>query len=226
MVSVIINTVNENKDTLLLAVNSYLMQGNCQIIVSTIEGDPCLNYLTGVEFAVVKKSDHPGKSPRGAYVQLNNALPLIKGDWFCYASGNDFATHDKLKKEVNLCIQYNKEVCYSSYIIHSGVERRRMSFFEYDYSKHLIGNYVSDCSMMSRRLVEKYLPYRLDLGNYAHWDSWLRIYEGEGNVFHYNPDPTWFYVQNPDDMHNIRKRSPELQAIADHDREKMLNLHR
>jgi hypothetical protein len=82
-VSVIINTINENPLVLKKAVDSYLKQYGVkvQLIISTIEGDPSLS-LKGVDFAMLKKEDHVGRSPRGSFQQLNNTLPLIKGDYF------------------------------------------------------------------------------------------------------------------------------------------------
>lgn len=224
MVSIIINTINENPDVLRKAVNSYLRQGDCQVIISTIEGDESLN-LKGVDFAVIKKSDHVGKSPRGSFSQLNNALELIRGDWFCFASGNDYAEPHKLAQEVEKCIKSNKEICFSAF--YTVTEGRKVStlFHDYDFNKHLKGNFVSDCALMSKRLVDKYLPFNLDLNNYAFWDLWLRIYEGEGDVFVYNDSPTWNYIQNADDMHNLRKKSKTQQVIAKRDRNIMLTNH-
>lgn len=228
-VTVIMNTVNEQPEVLKKAIDSYLNQEQVtvQLILSTVEGDPCIGQYEGVTYSILPKSQHSGKSPRGAYEQINHALKLFEGDWLCYASGNDYAEHHKLRMEIDACMKSGKEVCYSSIWSVSGDTKVQKKFpTEYHFNEHLKGNFVTDCSLISRRLVEKYLPYRLELNNYAHWDSWLRMYEGEGNVFVYNPIPTWFYVQNPNDMHNQRKRSPELQAIADRDKEIMLNLHR
>lgn len=228
-VTVIMNTVNEIPEVLKKAVNSYLNQEQVtvQLILSTVEGDPCIGQYEGVEYSILPKSQHSGKSPRGAYEQINHALKMITGDWLCYASGNDYAEPHKLRMEIDACAKSGKEVCYSSIWSVSGDTKVQKKFpTEYYFNEHLKGNFITDCSLISRRLVDKYLPYRLELNNYAHWDSWLRMYEGEGNVFVYNPIPTWFYVQNPNDMHNVRKRSPELQAIADRDKEIMLSLHR
>lgn len=223
------NTVKEDPLVLQRAINSYLNQQGVtlQLIISTVEGDACINQFEGVEYSVLPKSQHSGKSPKGAYEQINHALKMVKGDWLCYASGNDYAHEKKLITEVELCLSSGKEVCYSAFFSQTNGVNTLMKFRpEYDYSAHFEGNFVSDCSLISRRLVEKYLPYDLDLKNYAHWDSWLRIYEGEGDVFVYNPEPTWFYVQNHNDMHNIRKRSPEQIEQAKKDREFMLSRHR
>lgn len=223
MVSVVINTVNENPEILKRAVDSYLKQG-AQVIISTIENDPSLS-LKGVDFATMKKSDHPGKSPKGSFMQLNNALPLIRGEWFCFASGNDYSSAWKLQSEVSACISNNKKVCYSAFLNVYGKKYKVKRFHEYDYQKHLKGNFVSDCALVHVSLLNKYGPFRIELNNYAFWDFWLRIYEGEGNVFHYLNSPTWFYVQNPNDMHNIRKRSPKQMKEAERDRDFMLSFH-
>jgi len=226
MVSVIINTVNEKPEILKRAIESYVNQKvNTQIIISTIEGDPSLK-IEGVEFAVMSKKDHPGKSPKGSFMQLNNALPLIKGDWFCFASGNDHAEPKKLLLEILTCKLQRKEICYSAFYSIENDIKTVKSFHKYDFSQHLKGNFVSDCALISRAIVEKYLPFKIELKNYAYWDLWLRVFEGEGDVFAYNPTPTWNYIQNADDMHNIRKRSPEQIAEAKADREYMLSFHK
>ncbi len=229
MVTVIFNTVNEDSATLIKAIKSYIDQ-DCQLIISTVEGDKCLDYVKAtfpsVEIAILPLKDHPGKSPQGSFIQLNNALKLMKGDWFCFASGNDYADPNKLKDEVYYCITNNREVCYSSfYKVFPDGKRSLVPLRPYDYNLHLKGNFVSDCALMSKRLVDKYLPFRTELNNYAYWDLWLRIYEGEGNTFVHNPSPTWHYVQRDSDMHIQRQKSTEQILQARKDRDRMLKLH-
>lgn len=218
MTTVIINTYNENPEVLKRAVDSYRNQtyNDVQIIIATVEGDPSIEWVqknTDCDVAVLPLKFHPGKSPAGAYAQINNALHLIdpNSQWLCYASGNDFANPDKIKSEVALCWSHQKDVCYSAFtkVNPDGSKIADVFFYQYDYNKHCaVGNFVSDCSLISMRLVKKYLPYRTEFGNFAHWDSWLRMFEGEGNVFIYNHAPTWNYVQNEKDMHNVRKSDP------------------
>ena len=113
-VSVIINTINEQKDVLERAVDSYINQCD-QVIISTIEGDQSLSYLKGVEFAVVSKSEHVGRSPKGGYQQINNALKSFNGDFLCYASGNDYAEPDKIAIELDCLLSRGKDVCNSAF---------------------------------------------------------------------------------------------------------------
>jgi len=103
---------------------------------------------------------------------------------------------------------------------------KKYYFHEYDYKKHFTGNYVADSSVVSKRLVDKYLPFRVELNNYAYWDLWLRIFEGEGDVFCYNPHPTWAYVQDENSMHIKRWKDEKLMIEAEHDKQIMLSLHR
>lgn len=217
MVTVIINTYNEDPKVLQRAIESYRNQdykGGIQIIISTVEGDPCIGdplFKDCLTF-VLPLADHPGKSPAGAYAQINGALNFIHPDsqWLCYASGNDYAKPNKITSEIATCLTHQREVCYSAFtkVEPDGKKIADVLFHQYDYKRHLQGNFVSDCSLISRRLVDKYLPYRIEFGNFAHWDSWLRMYEGEGDVFVYNHVPTWNYVQNPSDMHNLRNSDP------------------
>lgn len=170
---------------------------------------------------------HGGKSPRGSFLQLNNALPHITGDWFTFASGNDYSYPFKLETERRMCIAQRKEVCYSAYDYeYEDGSHKSQFFYEYDREKHWHGNFVADCSIISRRLVDKYLPFRTELNNYAYWDLWLRIYKGEGNVFAYNPVPTWAYIQDRSSMHVQRWADPVKMREAEADKNRMLNLHR
>lgn len=212
--TVIINTYNERPEILNRAVESYRNQthDSVQIIISTIEGDPSTKLMDKYHectFSILPKSEHPGKSPAGVYAQLNHALKFINenSQWLCYASGNDYAFPFKIQGEIFTALSKQKEVCYSAFKVLDEVNKKttEQRFPTYSYERHLKGNFVSDCSLISMRLARKYLPYKSEFGNFAHWDSWLRIFEGEGNVFAYNNTPTWVYVQNPGDMHTLRK---------------------
>lgn len=231
-VSVIMNTVGERQDYLTLAIKGYLNQVGVEVelIISTITNDINIyfikeNYPT---VKIVTMDKLVEKSPKGSFLQLNNALPHITGDWFTFASSNDTTSYTKLIQEVEMCLKNNKEVCYSAFNLINEDSQfiRTQSFFDYDYQKHLIGNFVSDCALISKRLVDKYLPFKVELNNYAYWDLWLRIYEGEGNVFTYNPNPTWGYRQIETSMHIDRQKSELKLAEAKRDKEIMLNLHR
>lgn len=223
--TVIINTINEDENVLNKCVDSYKNQFK-QVIISTIEGDSSIGKYKGVEYAIVLKKDHVGKSASGAYQQINNALKLFNTDYLCYASGNDYAEPDKAVREIKALKQSRKKVCYSAFWNVKNGNKSNQPFPEYDYKMHLKNNFVSDCSMITREIVEKYLPYKIEFRNFAHWDSWLRIFEGEGDVFVYNPIPTWNYVWNDNDMSKERMRDPEKIKRNLEDRELMLKTHR
>jgi len=236
--SVILNTINEDRNLLSIAIESYLNQTNVEVelIISSVEGDINLDFVRSkypsCKIVTMPRSEHPIgkgiKEPKGSFMQLNNALKHITGDWFVFASGNDFAYSDKLSMEINSCIETGTEVCYSSYdyVNHLGRRKKAQLFHDYDFKKHMVGNFVSDCAVVSRRLVDKYLPFKIELNNYAYWDLWLRIYEGEGNVFCYNKNPTWAYRQEDSSMHLQRKKDQNKINQAKKDRETMLNQHR
>lgn len=223
--TVIINTISEDFEVLKRCVDSYKSQFT-QVIISTIEDDVSIDKFDGVEYAIVLKSDHVGKSASGAYQQINNALKLFNTDYLCYASGNDYAEPNKAKIEIEILKKTGKKVCYSAFWnVKAGVKSIQ-PLHDYNYDVHLTNNFVSDCSMITRDIVEKYLPYRIKYKNFAHWDSWLRIYEEEGDVFVYNPVPTWNYLWNDNDMSKERLRSPEKIKQNLEDREQMLKDHR
>lgn len=229
MISVVMNTLGEKEPLLCRAIESYLKQG-CELIVSTIEGDRSIRTVKRkyrkVKIVTMPRRDHPGKSPLGSFLQLNNGLKAITGDWFIFGSSNDIIYPGGLEMMRDECLKTGREVCYSAmdHVYQDG-SKQPIYFFEYDYDRHFKGNFVADCSLISRRLVDKYLPFRTELNNYAYWDLWLRIYEGEGNVFCYLPVPTWGYFQHPDSMHIKRFRDPKAMAQAEKDKQRMLKLH-
>jgi len=85
MITVIMNTYNENSIYLKQAIESYKNQGDVQIIISTMDDDNNLKvYDNGYVDVVVfsSKNNHPGRCPKGSFYQLNRALGFIKGDVF------------------------------------------------------------------------------------------------------------------------------------------------
>lgn len=230
------NTFNEDRKTLKRAIDCYLDQTGVkvQLIISLLDDNPNLLWLReeALELCIIPASEHPGKCPNGSFMQLNKALPLMRSEWFAFTSADDVFKKNKLHTEVSKCIEENKEVCYSAYwmatenaLSDKPNPFQLIEFHDYNYKIHLTNNFVADLSVISKRLVDKYLPFNLKYNNYAYWDLWLRIYEGEGNVFVYNPKPTWYYIQHNTDMHNQRKKSSQLQQEANRDRQIMLNHH-
>jgi len=213
MVSVIINTINENPEKLKKAIDSYASQ-DTEIIISTVKGDPSLKY--GYKTVV---------SEKGIYKQLNNAVKEITGDYFCYASGNDISMPDKIKREVNILKETGKKVCYSAFYRVENNVKKTMFFHDYDFKKHLAGNFVSDCSMIETELLRKYLPFNERWENDAFYDFWLRVYKGEGNVFVYNPVPTWVYIIDQNSLHKTRKRDKKAWDHRNKIRKQLINYH-
>jgi hypothetical protein len=223
-VTIIINTVNELPERLTRAIDSYKKQENVklQIIVSTIADDPAIALAAQMEVECVV---NPVK---GIYEQLNNAVNSIEGDWWSYASGNDVAQANKSIEEVNCCIKNKKLICTSDYTRinpdtnHAQLIKSR----EYDYQAHFERNFVSDCAMQHNSLIKKYAPFRNNLWqNDSFYDYWLRIYEGEGDVFCYNPNSTWNYCEFDNSKHLLRKNNQQEMDLYREIREKMLASH-
>ena len=99
-------------------------------------------------------------------------------------------------------------------------------FYEYDYQKHLTANFVCDGSIMHRSIFDKYIPYQTKWYNYASWDFWLRVYEGEGNVFAYSPVPLLKYRQTKDSRHLRRDNNKKWKQKDIKERDLMLNYHK
>ncbi len=206
-VTVLINTINEVEERLKKTITSFKEQAGVklQILISTIENDISIDIAKQMDCDVVINNE------KGIYQQLNNAINYIKGDWWCYSSGHDLALPDKLVNEINCCIKNKRQICYSDYYLINPTtnEKKQIKFFEYDYNLHLQkGNFVNDCAIISTALTKKYVPFDYKLwNNDSHYDFWLRIFEGEGNVFCYNNIPSWSYIEYNDSKHILREKS-------------------
>ena len=222
-VSVVMNTFNENPEYLQQAVRSYMTQVgvHVELILSTVEGDPSIKAVNDPR--VIKVVNNKP----GIYSQLNAGMASATGDWVVYASSNDVADYKKLATEVKACIDSGKEVCYSSF--HKTNERLRvtqtLSLPEYNYQRHLKWNFVSDCSLFSKRIKDKYTPFREEFGNSAYHDFWLRVYEGEGDVFVYNPRPTWFYRINNNSRHLVKTKDAAWMEREAKQKQDMIKTH-
>ena len=222
-VSVVMNSYNEKPEYFLEAVQSYLNQKDVRVelIVSTVKGDPCIKVCKKYPIKLVIN-----ETP-GIYSQLNAGMKMVTGDWVVYASSNDKALDTKLIYEVNMCIDNKKEVCYSAFNKCDDElnVKSAMSFPKYDYKEHLKGNFVSDCALFSRRLLDKYMPFKEEYGNFAYHSFWLRIYEGEGDVFVYNDSPTWMYRIGNKSRHISKQNDKELLSLEKMQKQEMLKAH-
>lgn len=223
-ISVVMNTWNEHPRWLKSAVRSYEAQVgvDVELIISTVRGDKNLDWINATNHTVVM-SETPS-----IYGQINAALEAVTGDWVCYASSNDISEPFKLRMEYEACINNNKQVCYSSFHKCDSnlallIEKRAVP---YDYAAHLKGNFVNDCALVRSDVLKKYAPFRWEQwNNHSFHDLWLRIYEGEGNVFINNPTPTWFY-RGHDGQKLQRQRSVALIRANRESRKRMLAWHK
>lgn len=234
-VTVIMNTLNEDKKFLVKAIESYYHQKGVELefILSTVEGDHSIEIAKlypNIKVVTLSKEEHSPngeRSPSGAYKQLNNALTHITGEYFCYASSNDTAEPYKLYNEVR-CLKLSKKlVCYSDFYTMNENDRKInvRRFPDYIYKRHLENNFVNDCSMVDSSIVKLFLPFDLSLKNLGHWDLWLRVYEELGDVFYHNPNPTWNYRLHSTSMREIRQKDDKKKRQEREDRKNMLKRH-
>jgi len=200
------------------------------VIVSTVDGDANIPLIVSdfpsVEIVTMPREKHPGHSPLGSFIQLNNAMPHVKGEWWCFASGNDYVYPNKVESEIRAAKQ--AKVVYSdfNYVSETGGIKSRQRFRPYDPNAHNTTNIIPDCSLIHSSILYDFMPFRTEFNNYAYWDLWLRVREKYGpSVFAHNPLATWGYRQGSADMHVKRTKSPEQQAQATADRKRMLNTH-
>jgi len=225
MVSVILNSYNDNQDQLREAILGYQTQAinmKVEIILSTVVEDPSIK--TGHEMGVdvIHAVDTPG-----IYKQLNSAIKEASGDWFCVASGNDKALPNKLIDEYKLLCRTKKLICYSAFYTTDKDLKitGTAKFHPYDYKKHLHGNFMIDNALTNMQVLRKYLPFREKWGNDAFWDMWLRIYEGEGDIFIYNTVPNFLYRLDGKGRHFQKRKNREMWEKDELNRKKMLSSH-
>ena len=223
-VSIVMNSYRDDPSRLRAAIRSYRKQCGVQLqlIVSTVQGD------RAIRIAQAKADKVVVNAHAGIYSQLNAALSHVTGDWYAYASGNDTALPTKLADEIALCEQQQKVVCYSDFRVVNEVDGTTTStkFFEYDYARHLRGNFVSDLGLVRRDILDKYSPLREQYANMAYWDFWLRVAEGEGDVFVYNSKPEWVYYVTRSSRHVQRLSSVSARQENTMLRQRMLADHR
>lgn len=203
-VSVVMNSYREKPEYFRTAVESYLGQAgvDVELIVSTVKDDPCIELAKEYPIKLVISREP------SIYRQLNAGMRMVTGEWVCYASSNDQALENKLASELDYCLMHRKLVCYSAFYRCDDLLRIEsvVRMHDYDFSKHLERNFVSDCSLFASHLIDTYGPFREKWANSAYHDFWLRVYEGEGNVFVYNENPTWKYRVSKDSRHWRKKR--------------------
>ena len=234
-VTIIMNTYKENKTFLKQAIDSYLCQKdvNIQLIVSTIENDPSIFFIkenydpTKIELCISTFKEHPGKGIKGIYYQLNKATSMIKNDWFCYASSNDVALQGKLKKEIKMCKQNNKFVCYSDYNVTDINLKtiKKHKFPSFNYNLLLKGNFINDCAMIRTDILKNFLPFDDTYYNCGYWNLWLRIYSKLGNVFIHNPNPGFLYRHEKTSTHILRNKNKNKQLMYQNEKLKMIKNH-
>ena len=230
------NTYDEDPISLAYAIKSYVTQEgvNMQLIISAPQDDKNLsllmecvvNYNTPTATVELNLIERHEKCPTNSYRQLNSAIKMIKGKWFAFASSNDIAEQNKFSVEISQLVSTKKKVCYSAFFrCNPNNTKDLMRFHDYDYNKHLIGNFVSDCATMSVDILKDNTPFKLRFKNFAFWDFWLRVYEKEGNVFIYNPVPTWNYNIKDDSMHIERLKDTDKVLENTKDKIRMLWSH-
>lgn len=229
MTTVTINTLNEDWGNLSRELTAWLKQAD-QVIISTTDADKNIAAIRGqfptVDIVTMPHGEHPGHSPLGSFMQLNNAMPHVKGEWWCFASGNDYVYPNKIADELATAKRTGALVVYSdfNYTDESGKVKSRQRFKPYDAKAHEHTNIIPDCSLIHRSIIDRFGPFRCGkYRNYSYWDMWLRARKELGQrIFAHNAVPTWGYRQGSADMHVKRERSPQMKADAMIDRYRML----
>ena len=227
------NCIDENPEYFRQAVESILGQRGVSVhlILSTVEGDPSIKWIEGysgdIYVSAFPKKDHPGRSPEGSFAQLNYALQFVKHKWLCFCSSNDVIFDSKFSDEIECCESQDKLVCYSDISITNRdlnvINITKLGSFSRE--RHLQINFIPDQSTINYTKLKKYLPFSVQWYNCGFWDLWLRVYEGEGDVFAYNPKSERYYRKLHNSMHIERNRDPKKVAIYAQQKSEMLKTH-
>lgn len=232
MVTVTINTLNEDWGNLSRELTAWLKQAD-QVIVSTTDADRNIAAIRGqfptVDIVTMPHGEHPGHSPLGSFMQLNNAMPHVKGEWWCFASGNDYVYPNKIADELATAKRTGALVVYSdfNYTDETGDVKSRQRFKKYVAVNHDRQNIIPDCSLIHRSILDEFMPFRCEqFRNYSYWDLWLRARAKYGaSIFAHCDSVTWGYRQASTDMHVRRMKSEAQKMEAQRDRSAMLSSH-
>lgn len=230
-ISVIMNSINEDETHFHESVDSILSQQivDVHLILSTVTGDPSIERISrhkgSIDIFITDKEKHPGKSSDGSFLQLNNALHLVRSEWFTFASSNDILFPNKYFSEIKACYDAGSLVCYSDLMIvdHELNFRENTTNIEYSHEKHLESNFIPDQSVMNFKELKHLLPFRTLWLNCGFWDFWLRAYEEKGNIFTYFPEPLRQYRLCNDSMHIVRTSFPEQVKKYNEDRQSLVD---
>lgn len=227
VVGIVMNSYENQPDHLATAIRSCLAQRGVvvKLVVSTVVGDSAEAVAGSIDPKIVIV-----RGPRpNIYEQLNRGIAALGNvGWYYFFSGNDYSFPTKAAEEVGVCARTGKRVCNSDYFIVDDVlkNREHVTLPSYDYGRHMRGiNFVSDCSMVKIGILRKYAPFRVQYDNYAYYDFWLRVFEGEGNVFANNHKPTWLYRICDTSKHILREKNAAEVAAYKKKCQAMLATH-
>jgi len=232
-VSIILITHSEKPAYFAAALKACLAQKdvNLQVIVSTVANDPAIRVAkkAGVELVV---DNHPNRrSVHQAFRQVNAGFTAATGDWIFLTGSDDLLLPTRALDDATMCLEYDAKVCYSAYYVANANLCIYKTYVprKYSYEHHRTkGNFISDASMMSRKVWQRFGPFRSEeWNNHAYWDFWLRVAEGLGpKVFIRNLKPAWIYRNDPNSRHMRRRHDSVLRERDKHDRKRMLASHR
>ena len=152
-ITIIINSYQPKEDELHRSIESCLNQIGVMIyiIVVTLEEDPSIKIINSmnndkIQLIIVKKSEHPGKGPKGIYYQLNQGLSHVKTRFVSYFSSNDEMLPNKSIDEITGIITNDAIFCFSKYML--VFESYQSEFYHDDFSHNglLMVNFVNDCA--------------------------------------------------------------------------------
>lgn len=207
LVSVVLPTYRQPQ-FLRTSVLSILAQtyGNVELILVTVEGDADTEKAVAPFLAWTDCVHTVQSSVANIIHQINLGLKRAKGEYVTLFASDDFMLPNKIASEVNLALKRNAVLVYSAFFL--GDENLNPvglpKIPDFSYETLIRRNYITDNSLVQRRVYEEFGLFNESLEILAVYDKWLHVAERYPERIVRNPHPTFIYRQHPDQAHKQR----------------------
>jgi len=185
---------------------------NVELIIVPVEGD--VDTLAVLERLSIKYREKLKivKSDKTSIIhQINRGLLQAQGDFITLIASDDFMLPGKISGEVRLALQKNAVLVYSPFfyadedLCLTGAPKLP----EFSYQTLIHRNYITDNSLVNRKMFEEFGLFDESLQILAVYDKWLHIAEKYPDRIFLHNIPTFIYRQHSDQAHKKRLDSPE-----------------
>jgi len=184
-ISIIMPVYRQRRDWLFTALESLVTQDypDKEIIVSGIAGDPTLAWVKTFEGVKIVESRVP--DPKR---QINEGIKFASGDLIIQSGSDDLMlpktlTHMVKTYEDNHAVFVYGDLEYCDEDMNMMYVNKSPNPFDF----HLLRErqIMTDCSLVSKRVLWEFGMFDVSLGKFAVWDMWLKIAEKyPDKIFH------------------------------------------